>query len=525
MKFLSICSGIEAASVAWKPLGWECVGVSEIEAFPSALLKARYPTVPNLGDMTKFRDWPETILAEVDLIVGGCPCQAFSVAGLRNSLDDDRGNLTLTYVHLINHIDAIRIKHGKPRIIVVYENVPGILSTKDNAFGHLIGALCGQAHPIETESGKWPKACILWGEERGVGYRTFDAQYFAVAQRRRRIFVVAVPNEFISDFGDQFCPSQILLIAESLRGDPAPSRGKRQEATSFTSSSFGGYSQGVGTLRTNGGDLGGGSETITLNVKPFDYQSNCEFGNGEVSHTLAARDYKGPTDLVAYGIPGNWIGRSPENGGNAIEPMLDVAPCQTKTDVHAVAYAFDSLSSNSMKSKNPNSGCNEAEVSKTIDTIGLNSSCNQGGNAILQNLAYAIQGSMIGRSDTAGPQGDGINENVSFTQNTTDRHGVAFEIDLNPNVSGTLASSGGGMDRPAGQGNEADFCVTTNTMQVRRLTPVECARLQGFPDYYLDITFNGKPATDTVKYKALGNSMAVPVMAWIGLRIAIASIL
>jgi len=231
MKYLSICSGIEAATVAFHPLGWTPVAFCEIEAFPSAVLAHHYPTVPNLGDMTKFREWPEELLAECDMLVGGPPCQAFSVAGLRNSLDDERGNLTLTYVHLIDHIDAIRKKHGREPIIALYENVPGIYSTKDNAFGCLVGAICGQDAPIETETGKWPTTGIFWGEKRRVGYRTLDAQYFGVAQRRRRVFLIAVPNQLVERLGDRADPAEILSIPESLRGDSPPSRTQGKDVT------------------------------------------------------------------------------------------------------------------------------------------------------------------------------------------------------------------------------------------------------------------------------------------------------
>ena len=149
MRYLSICSGVESCSLAWtqtpdgKGLGWEPVGFSEIEKFPSAVLKHHYPDVPNLGDMTAFREWPDRIFEEADLIVGGTPCQAFSHAGKRRSLDDERGNLTLTYTQLINHADSIRIRAGKPRPIVLWENVPGVLNTPDNALGCLFSALSG----------------------------------------------------------------------------------------------------------------------------------------------------------------------------------------------------------------------------------------------------------------------------------------------------------------------------------------------------------------------------------------------
>jgi DNA (cytosine-5)-methyltransferase 1 len=225
MKYISICSGIEAATVAWHGFGWTPLAFSEIEAFPSAVLASRWPQVPNLGDMTKFAEWPEDILAECDLLVGGPPCQAFSVAGLRKSLDDDRGNITLAYVRLLNHIDEVRKRHGRPPAIALYENVPGLLSTKDNAFGCLIGALAGCDEAPETETGKWPKAGYVCGETRRVGYRILDAQFFGVAQRRRRVFLVAVPRELVAGLGDRACPSEILSLRESVRGNP-PSRSK-----------------------------------------------------------------------------------------------------------------------------------------------------------------------------------------------------------------------------------------------------------------------------------------------------------
>ena len=229
MKYISICSGIEAASTAWHGLGWTPLAFSEIEPFPSAVLAHRYPDVPNLGDMSKYREWPEELLAECDLLVGGTPCQAFSVAGLRKSLDDERGNLSLIYVHLFHHINEIRRKHGRSPAIALWENVPGVLSTKDNAFGCFISGLLGVDDTIETQDGKWPKAGFLGSETVRVGYRVLDAQYFAVAQRRRRVFLVAMPSELVERFGEGACPSQILSLPESVLGSPAPRGAGRQE--------------------------------------------------------------------------------------------------------------------------------------------------------------------------------------------------------------------------------------------------------------------------------------------------------
>lgn len=381
LKYVSICSGIEAASLAFAPLGWKPLAFSEIEPFPCAVLAHQHPAIPNLGDMNKFREWPEEILAECDLLVGGPPCQAFSIAGLRDSLDDDRGNLTLVYVHLIDHIDTIRKKHGKPPVIALYENVVGLLSVRDNAFGCLVGALCGQDDPVETETGKWPTTGILWGAERRVGWRVLDAQYFGLAQRRRRVFVVTVHEELIERLGDGCCPSEILSIAESLRGDTPPRRETREEVTGTISS------------RTSGG---GGLGT--------DFE--CSGGLQPVGRR---------NDLIAN-TGANGLGVSEE-----IAPTLDRAqPCA---------------------------------------------------------IAYAVQD------------------------------------DTTPKVSREL---NGALRRDAG-GQGA--CVMTPLLQVRRLVPVECARLMGFPDSYLDIQFKGKSAADGVKYRALGNSMAIPVMAYLGRKI------
>jgi DNA (cytosine-5)-methyltransferase 1 len=229
VKYISICSGIEAASTAWHGLGWTPLAFSEIEPFPSAVLAQRHPNVPNLGDMSKYREWPEELLAECELLVGGTPCQAFSVAGLRKSLDDERGNLSLIYVHLFHHINEIRRKHGRSPAIALWENVPGVLSTKDNAFGCFISGLLGVDDTLETQDGKWPKAGFLGSETVRVGYRVLDAQYFAVAQRRRRVFLVAVPCELVASLGERACPSEILSLRESVLGNP-PTRGEARQA-------------------------------------------------------------------------------------------------------------------------------------------------------------------------------------------------------------------------------------------------------------------------------------------------------
>jgi DNA (cytosine-5)-methyltransferase 1 len=332
MRFGSVCSGIEAASVAWHPLGWQAAWLAEIEPFPAAVLRHHYPEVPNLGDMTML---PERILrGEVeapDLFCGGTPCQAFSVAGLRRSLDDARGNLSLTFCEIADAIDSVRLAGGKAASIVFWENVPGVLSTADNAFGCFLAGLAGEDDPLVPPGGKWTDAGVVYGPQRTVAWRILDAQYFGLAQRRRRVFVVASARE-------GFDPSKVLFEYEGVRRDSAPSR---------------------------------------------------EAGEG-------------PAPTIA-GFA---------NGGGTNGPGRDVDSCESLQVV---------------------------------------SMCLNAGGAVQESVGTVLQ-----------------------------------------------------------------------AMQVRRLTPVECERLQGFPDGYTAIPWRGKTTDDCPdgpRYKALGNSWAVPVVRWIGRRI------
>jgi DNA (cytosine-5)-methyltransferase 1 len=417
--------------VAWHPLGWKAAWLSEIEKFPCAVLAHHYPDVPNLGDMTTLPDRIRSGEVEApDVFCGGTPCQAFSVAGLRKSLDDARGNLSLTFCEIADAIDQVRLIQQSHPSIVFWENVPGVLNTKDNAFGCFLGALAGEDDALVPPGGRWSNAGFIDGPQRAVAWRVLDAQYFGVAQRRRRVFVVASAR-------DDFDPAAVLFEFQGLRRDFAPSREKGQRIAPCVTN-------GPPFSRT-GNERVEAEAMVVAKKWPAEISSTLDttFGTKqglEDQHVNAGC----PMFVPSYGIPGNWIGRKPENGGNATEPMYDVAPCLTKADQHGVAqpiaYAFDSLSSNSMKSTNPISGCNEVNVCKTLDTSrGLDPSCNQGGVGIQQAMA------------------------------------------------------------------------------VRRLTPVECERLQGFPDNYTKIA---DKTPDGPRYKALGNSWAVPVVRWIGERIA-----
>lgn len=191
----SICSGIEAASVAWEPLGLHFDWFSEIADFPSSVLADKYPQTVNLGDMNNI---PNKILSgEIstpDLICGGTPCQAFSFAGWKNGLNDDRGNLTLKFVDIINANDQIRLNQGHKRTVVFWENVEGVLTDKTNAFGCFVSSLAGLENPIEKA--KWPSAGFINGPIRNVAWRVLDAKFFGLPQQRKRLYVLAGDIDF-----------------------------------------------------------------------------------------------------------------------------------------------------------------------------------------------------------------------------------------------------------------------------------------------------------------------------------------
>jgi DNA (cytosine-5)-methyltransferase 1 len=372
MRYLSICSGIEAASVAWGPLGWSPVAFSEIADFPSAVLAHHYPGVPNWGDLTKFREWPD---ADFDVLVGGTPCQSFSLAGLRKGMADPRGNLALTYLAVADRY--------RPDWLV-WENVPGVLSSNDGRdFGAFLGAL--------GELGYW------WA------YRVLDAQYYGVPQRRRRVFVVGC-------LGDRHGAASVLFERESLQGHPSPRRAPGQEIAAAVAPSFTGSGRGV--ART--GESRGQDPVVALCL-------NAKGGGGRLdaeSETFVC------APAAAYRTSGNCGAWSTGDKTGALT---------TGTD--------------------PNSH-----------------------DVAIQERAVS--------EGASGPGGRGWQEGVAYT----------LEARHRPQNVATPAA-------------------------VRRLTPTEFERLQGFPDGYTDVPYRGKRAADGPRYKALGNSMAAPVMRWLGERI------
>ena len=422
MNYLSVCSGIEAATIAWHHMGWKPVGFSEIEKFPSQVLAHHYPQVTNFGDMTKYKEWQ--INDPIGLLVGGTPCQSFSVAGLRKGLEDPRGNLALTYVGILDHF--------RPKWFI-WENVPGVLSSGGGRdFGSFLGALGELGY--------------------GWSYRVLDAQYFGVAQRRRRVFVVGC-------LGDWRPTAEVLFESESLRRDIKKGKSKGKDIAGYVKSGFGQYREDAiaGTLRASGGDLSGGSETFVTN---------------DTVGTLLARDYKG---VDSYNTDKMIVQKVYENHPSDSRVKEMGKTCQTVTStwgsgggnvpfVQNIAYEWH----------NQDSRIKPIKVAATLN-------CNAGGREghLVQSVAYG------------------------FEPGITKREG-------NPNrftkeISPTLRAEMGD--------NQVSIA---NSMAIRRLTPVECERLQGFPDNYTNIREN---CPDGARYKALGNSMAVPVMRWIGERI------
>jgi len=276
----SVCSGIESASVAWEPLGMSAAWFSEIEPFPCSVLKHHWPQVPNVGDMNTVAAFIRSgLLPAPDILVGGTPCQAFSVAGLRKGLGDARGQLTLTYVDILNAIDEQR---PGQEAACVWENVPGVLSSKDNAFGCFLAALCGEDEELKPPRKKWANAGCVFGPQRTVAWRVLDAQFFGVAQRRRRVFVVASAR-------DGFDPCQVLFESEGVRRDTPPSRETSSVVAALTA-------RGVGTCGADGNQAQAGHIVQGHRMVAFG-----EYSDDGTASTCKARDYKDATDLVTHG--------------------------------------------------------------------------------------------------------------------------------------------------------------------------------------------------------------------------------
>lgn len=433
----SVCSGIEAATAAWHHLGWNPAFFSEIEPFPSAVLNHHYPNTPNYGDLTKYETWP-IAPGSIDLLVGGTPCQSFSVAGLRKGLADPRGNLALVYLGLVDRI--------KPKW-VVWENVPGVLSSGGGRdFGSFLGAL--------GEIGY------------GFAYRVLDAQFFGVAQRRRRVFVVGY-------LGDWRPAAEVLFEQESLSGNPAPSR-KAGERVAPT------VTQGPPFSRT-------GNERVKCDAI-VSHQRPMVFG-ADLSQKAEGIGF------VAEQCPCIAPGTHPGHGSHVISFQTKQQGLDTAENICGTLCANDY--------KEPQAvALQPIAFQQTADCLTAAYSRNWNGNASATNDSLFVAQPIAV---------DCYNQTLNHTAQAIS----SAATDINHtggvlvNISNSLTCS-----------QQAAVCEAS--MVVRRLTPVECERLQGFPDNFTRIPWRNKSATecpDGPRYKALGNSMAVPVMRWIGERI------
>ena len=445
MNYLSVCSGIEAATVAWHPLGWKPTAFAEIEKFPSAVLAHHYPHVPNFGDMTKFKDWPD---AAPDVLVGGTPCQSFSVAGLRKGMADPRGNLALVYLGIADRY--------RPEWLL-WENVPGVLSSNGGRdFGSILGGMAELGY--------------------GFAFRVLDAQYVrvdgfgrAVPQRRRRVFVVG-------NLRSWRCAAAVLFERESLSWDSAP----RREAGERVAPTISARPTGGGGLGTDF-DCDGGLIASTGNVAHclnaggmgrLDYETETM-----VAHALRGEGFDASEDGTGRGTPivpvhaiqAGALRENPESGPDGVGVQADLAyTLEARAEVQAIAFDCKASGRN---------GFAVGEISPTLRAMGHKDTHQSAGGQV------AVAFDMRGREG-----------------------GSQFE---GPHDTANIRAASGGSSRS----------YVAQSWAVRRLTPRECERLQGFPDGYTAIPFRGKPAADGPRYKALGNSMAVNVMRWIGMRI------
>ncbi|MGY2199078.1 DNA cytosine methyltransferase [Pseudomonas gingeri] len=549
----SVCSGIEAATQAWHPLGMRAAWFAEIEPFPSAVLAHHYPDVPNHGDMTKLA---AMVLAgkipAPDVLVGGTPCQAFSVAGMREGLTDPRGALTIKYVELADAVDYVRAGQRKPASVIIWENVPGVLSDKGNAFGCFLGALAGEDCELQPPGKKWQDAGCVYGPKRTIAWRVLDAQYFGLAQRRRRVFVVASAR-------DGFDPTEVLFEREGVRRDTAPRRGEGQDVTG--TAPFGpalqcgcGYIFGellgpYGCPNCEGDE--GPAVEVFAGIPAFGGHSL--EGSVERSATLTAKDSRLDMESETFFIAPTIAGGGRKSGGYSLDDIPITAPAlraQAQSSHRADSEAYIVAGTLNANGKAAGSATNQdaeqgllvvhgtqdpGTSSTTAFALGRNSgqenavlafSCkdhgadageisptlramkhagshaNAGGQVavcITGDITHTLKADGFDGSEDGTGRGQPIV--AAFAENS--RAELRYE-DGDGGIAGSLSGGGG----KAGQGMPSAQVGSS----VRRLTPRECERLQGMPDDYTLIPYGRairpeKLDADFAKYLMRGGRM------------------
>ena len=462
--------------MAWQPLGWKAVAFSEIEPFPCAVLAHHYPDVPNWGDMTNYKEWPD---ANVDLLCGGTPCQSFSVAGLRKGLDDPRGDLMLTF-------GAIADKY-RPRWLV-WENVPGVLSSNGGRdFGTFL-VMLGQLG-------------------YGFAYRVLDAQHFGVPQRRRRVFVVGY-------LGDWRRAAAVLFERHSMQGNTPPSREAGQGFATDVAPSLTASGRGIERIgETRGQDPVIAQCLTTGTGQRYDPETETILPVAYPLLEVGKRTGVSTTDPRAgVGI------------GNDNDPMYTLQAgaqhgvCVTGNVTHTLrAEGFDASEDGTGRGQ-PIVAFNARQDPLSSDVSGALDRCSPQSQTVAVSLRGRDGGATAELGDEVGnclrASSGGGDKPYVLTSGVT-IHGT----DKTASVMSFTDICGSLRTKPPGSIENSSTTAVYQNMAVRRLTVEECELLQGFPRSYTLAPHRGKPAADGPRYKALGNSWAVPVARWIGERI------
>lgn len=527
MRFLSLFSGIEAASSAWDALGWECVAVAEIEPFPCALLKHRYPNIPNLGDVTKITKQQIEDLGHIDVVVFGAPCQDLSVAGKRRGLTNADGTFTRSGLFFT----ACDIADWSRARFSMWENTPGAYSTNEGRdFAAVVGRMAGTEVAVPRDG--WRNAGVVLGRSGLVEWFTLDAQYVrveshprAVPQRRRRVFVVR-------DSGDWQSRPPLFLEPASLCGNPAPSRkaGQRVAPTISARTKGGG---GLGTdfdcdggrvprvcgCLSDGAHNGGGLTDKTLT--PVE-SSRPGFERGVV----CAATGQAATEILHECCPTlNCNHEQPYIAGHCREVASSLTTTYGRQPDGSDTALGPNLVAHSLRGEGfdaSEDGTGRATPIVAVETgqgfwreddvaSTLRKGDENGGGSAREStiLAFSCKDSGQDAAPEVSPTLRSMNEGAG-NANAGGQVAIAFNARQDPDV---YRGHTGPLDT---DGSTQPVC---SQMAVRRLTPLECERLQGFPDGWTNIPIKGKPAKDGPRYKALGNSMATNVMRLIGERI------